>query len=297
MIEKLKLKFPGAIKDFSSCSEPERYEWFQDETGDQLGIPKSDMSKEEVGLLRLLFPFKTMDVTERNANLPKKQWSDFLYKNSSILPLTSWDAVRYTQFTVSNNDHSYLDFEEAFLAFMDGGALIIWENDLSGVLIEGENSENYDINGFSAVLNTLESDFYLKIRTFMGGFHSVNNKILDHFLMEQKGFKLSKEHLSNMKAANLPMVFPHAVMAGLEKSDSGWYIEQLLRDTKDDDELISSVKMYIECSSNASLAAKRLFIHRNSLQYRIDKFIEKTGLDIRSFQHCFTTYLAILMNN
>jgi DNA-binding PucR family transcriptional regulator len=35
---------------------------------------------------------------------------------------------------------------------------------------------------------------------------------------------------------------------------------------------------------NASLTAKRLFIHRNSLQYRIDKFIERTGIDIRQLK-------------
>jgi DNA-binding PucR family transcriptional regulator len=36
-------------------------------------------------------------------------------------------------------------------------------------------------------------------------------------------------------------------------------------------------------------------MHRNSLQYRIDKFIEKTGIDIKHFKGAVAVYLAILL--
>ncbi|MCY8607352.1 helix-turn-helix domain-containing protein, partial [Bacillus sonorensis] len=50
---------------------------------------------------------------------------------------------------------------------------------------------------------------------------------------------------------------------------------------------------YMQCNLNASLTAKRLFIHRNSLQYRIDRFIEKTGIDIRQFEEAAAVYFII----
>nr|MDH3110555.1 helix-turn-helix domain-containing protein [Bacillus altitudinis] len=40
-------------------------------------------------------------------------------------------------------------------------------------------------------------------------------------------------------------------------------------------------------------AAKALYVHRNSLQYRIDKFIERTGLDIRHFQEASAAYFMM----
>ncbi len=62
----------------------------------------------------------------------------------------------------------------------------------------------------------------------------------------------------------------------------------------DDPDLIRTIKTYIENQANATLTAKQLFMHRNSLQYRIDKFIEKTGIDIKTFHGSFFTYLACL---
>ncbi|RFU64364.1 CdaR family transcriptional regulator [Bacillus sp. V59.32b] len=296
MLKNLKLKFPRAIDSDRSCSQPANYVWFQDENGNKLGIPKSDISTEETGLLQLLFPLSQDDAFNRNTTIQKKQWHDFLYKNTDVIPLTSWNRVTYTHFTISVHDFSHADFEEALLAFMTDGALIIWQSDLTGILIEGERNPNEDGSDFSAALNMLESDFYVKIRAYVGALHPVDKELPSHLRMEHKLFMTAKQYLPDMKATNLPAVFPYAVLAGIKENETDWFIRQLLQDTKQDEELITSVKMYIECNSNASLAAKQLYIHRNSLQYRIDKFIEKTGLDIRTFNHALTAYLIILLN-
>ncbi|MBY6268509.1 helix-turn-helix domain-containing protein, partial [Parageobacillus thermoglucosidasius] len=55
------------------------------------------------------------------------------------------------------------------------------------------------------------------------------------------------------------------------------------------------IKTFFQCDLNVSLAAKKLYMHRNSLQYRIDKFIEKTGMDIKHFQGAVAVYLAMLI--
>lgn len=296
MLKKLKSQFPQAIDSDRSCSQPDNYVWLQDESGNKLGIPKSDISAEETRLLQLLFPLHNDDTFNRNTTIPKKQWHDFLYKNSDIIPLTSWNSVTYTHFTISNHDFSHEDFEEAFLAFMTDGALIIWQNHLAGILIEGERDPSANRNDFSAALNMLESDFYVKIKAYVGTLHPVDRELPSHLRMEQKLFMIANQYLPNVKAASLPAVFPYAVIAGITENETDWFTRQLLQDTKQDEELITSVKMYIECNSNASLAAKQLYIHRNSLQYRIDKFIEKTGLDIRTFNHALTAYLVILLS-
>jgi DNA-binding PucR family transcriptional regulator len=47
---------------------------------------------------------------------------------------------------------------------------------------------------------------------------------------------------------------------------------------------------------NVSLAAKKLYLHRNTLQYRVDKFIEKTGIDIKHFGNAVSIYLALMID-
>jgi DNA-binding PucR family transcriptional regulator len=63
----------------------------------------------------------------------------------------------------------------------------------------------------------------------------------------------------------------------------------------DDPEMYSSIKVFLENNLNASLTAKKLYIHRNTLQYRIDKFIDKTGIQLKDFYGAYTVFLACLL--
>lgn len=52
-----------------------------------------------------------------------------------------------------------------------------------------------------------------------------------------------------------------------------------------DKELLNTAISYINNNMNASLAAKSLYIHRNTFNYRLNKFIEETSLDIRNYNN------------
>ena len=64
-------------------------------------------------------------------------------------------------------------------------------------------------------------------------------------------------------------------MTLLPKEKREKYTNCLLENISNDKELIESIKVFFQCNLNVSLAAKQLYLHRNTLQYRIDKFIEK----------------------
>ena len=42
------------------------------------------------------------------------------------------------------------------------------------------------------------------------------------------------------------------------------------------------------------MAAERLFIHKNTLQYRLKRLADVTGLDVRKPSHAPSLYLAML---
>ena len=50
-----------------------------------------------------------------------------------------------------------------------------------------------------------------------------------------------------------------------------------------DAELMRTAECFISCSLNISAAARELYMHRNTMMYRLDKIKRSTGLDIRSF--------------
>lgn len=46
-------------------------------------------------------------------------------------------------------------------------------------------------------------------------------------------------------------------------------------------DLVRTLSVYFETGTNASEAADRLFLHRNSLLYRLERIQELTGLDLK----------------
>ena len=49
-------------------------------------------------------------------------------------------------------------------------------------------------------------------------------------------------------------------------------------------EMIETVRVFFENDLNLTAASRELFIHRNTLNYRLDKIRRDTGLDLRSFR-------------
>lgn len=62
-----------------------------------------------------------------------------------------------------------------------------------------------------------------------------------------------------------------------------------------DEEMQSTLHTFFQLDCNVSETAKRLYIHRNTLIYRIDKFKQETGLDVRSFQDAVLVKLGLLL--
>ncbi|OOM06357.1 PucR family transcriptional regulator [Clostridium saccharobutylicum] len=62
-----------------------------------------------------------------------------------------------------------------------------------------------------------------------------------------------------------------------------------------DNELINTLEQFLYCNLNISIAAKKLYIHRNTLIYRLDKIKKETGFDIRIFNEAMAFYIVLLV--
>jgi DNA-binding PucR family transcriptional regulator len=47
---------------------------------------------------------------------------------------------------------------------------------------------------------------------------------------------------------------------------------------------VNTILMIAKSNMNLSISAKKLFLHRNSLNYRIEKIESMTGIDIKTFK-------------
>ena len=61
-----------------------------------------------------------------------------------------------------------------------------------------------------------------------------------------------------------------------------------------DNEMIRTIEVFFECGLNLSESAKALYIHRNTLIYRLDKIQKVTSYDIREFNNAMIFKIIFL---
>lgn len=62
-----------------------------------------------------------------------------------------------------------------------------------------------------------------------------------------------------------------------------------------DEETIITINKFFENSLNVSETSRQLYIHRNTLVYRLDKLQKSTGLDLRVFEDAITFKIALMV--
>ena len=62
-----------------------------------------------------------------------------------------------------------------------------------------------------------------------------------------------------------------------------------------DEETLTTINKFFENSLNVSETSRQLYIHRNTLVYRLDKLQKFTGLDLRVFEDAITFKIALMV--
>ena len=62
-----------------------------------------------------------------------------------------------------------------------------------------------------------------------------------------------------------------------------------------DEETLTTIYKFFENNLNVSETSRQLFIHRNTLVYRLDKLQKSTGLDLRVFEDAITFKIALMV--
>ena len=62
-----------------------------------------------------------------------------------------------------------------------------------------------------------------------------------------------------------------------------------------DQETLFTINKFFENNLNVSETSRRLFVHRNTLVYRLEKIKRQTGLDLRRFDHAIVFQVALMV--
>ncbi len=144
--------------------------------------------------------------------------------------------------------------------------------------------ENTDEVNLFDLFNMINTELYLDVRGFMSKeFDLVDNDYLmwtiDSFLQyrDSKYLITEKDLLLEKMGYDNPMIK-----------------KNILKSYYNDHNCMNMLKVFFECNLNTSKAADLLYMHRNTLINKLDRFIETTGYDIRNFQDAAIIYTLIM---
>lgn len=120
--------------------------------------------------------------------------------------------------------------------------------------------------------------------------HSAENAKISACLAERLGFKNGYFKYEKMVIYDLINGLRRDFLEKLFSSIDNNFLN-ILRDR----ELINTAEEFLRCDLNISEAARRLYIHRNTLLYRIEKIKLITGLDIKAFEEAMVFKLLLIV--
>lgn len=207
---------------------------------------------------------------------------------------------------------------------MDFG--IYLEDDVSIIFISIEEQLNTSINLHeieNKIINFFEiSDIkiytYMYPNKFIGVltkqvYKNIELKYLDYFKEDMVKCGVGKlvnvtVACNSYEQAKLALMYPKSrncritlaknisleiMMENIDKNTKDEYVSDILSNLDNDE--IELLKLYYDNNISLKLTSECLYIHKNTLQYRLDKIKSKIGLDPRNFKDSTKLYIAIIL--
>ncbi|MGV3006590.1 helix-turn-helix domain-containing protein [Streptococcus pluranimalium] len=247
-----------------------------------LHLPKSDLTEREMALIQLLAPNVEEEVTTNS-------WLSFL-QGEAALPITKTDLqLVYLHHSTSLPE----DLRELLEAIFPNSLLVTkLSNQQSLLVLDASDTQDTSVV-IKDILPTVESDFGISLKVFIGNaWIGFSEQDLQTTLTEE--YKLFQTY-DDVNAQQSVTTFSQALLWAMAKEKEIDELSQrllsLMDKLKDGRELVTA--MWQE-HGNLVQTAQRLFIHRNSLQYRLDKCYQATGLNLKDLDDLALAYLLIL---
>ncbi|MFP7494855.1 helix-turn-helix domain-containing protein [Terribacillus saccharophilus] len=289
MLEELEKLFPGVVKmeSFESIDTSD-YHWLRMEDGEMVGFPANQLNNRELALLHLI----GSPMSHPNGSSLDTAWHELLLERGKSEGLDKdplyENGCRFVFFKIEGHIKAEA-FQEAIDNLTDDPLAYIWFTKQTGLIVE---SRQADFIVYEEILDMLMYDLSASLRLFISPWQSSAENAAAQYPWLSKAYQQfdaqSAKHVLYFQDA-----VPDLISALLSETDRQNIVHHILQGMHEDDELLRTVRMYFLCNQNLTLTAKKLYIHRNSLNYRLEKLTEKTGLDIRRFQDAFALYLAL----
>lgn len=178
--------------------------------------------------------------------------------------------------------------EELFMILSDFfSALDIFKvSDNTGLIIVDGFPEHFD-DEFLEILDLITHDLNLKLEFLIGNIHTTSKETPVTFKKEHEYLKHLDEKFQYLSQIYIEKTLPQTIELELLYPS----VYELI---KKDHEIQDMIQKLWETDGNVAQSASELYIHRNTLIYRLNKFQEDTQLDLKNSNDRLIGYLLTL---
>ncbi len=162
-----------------------------------------------------------------------------------------------------------------------------------------EDVELKDLENLArSIADTLSSEFYTRVNVGIGTIVTGIRELSESFKNAKTALEVGKVFdtdkaivcYETLGIARLIYHLPEPLCEGFLK-------EVFQRGSIDslDHETLFTIQKFFENNLNVSETSRKLFVHRNTLVYRLEKIKKLTGLDLREFDHAIIFKIALMV--
>lgn len=288
MIHHLSTLYPDSLLNppQDKILDPENY-YLVKKDMDKLYINKDSLNFSEIELLNLLTKDKNVESKSRNP-------FEKLIFDGVVDDLLTVKKVRFVYLQTNHLEiESFNIWKKTLMdSLIDVADVIFISTNLSLVVFNTNHLEKNLLADFSEVIQSLDQDFNLLTLGMIGQTINVNPQTKAIFEYEKELFL---KFIDTHKIEGITMLSDlliHNVGAEFKKSST--QLPTLLNYLYEEKEIQQLIYALFQNDGNLSQTANALYLHRNTLSYRIEQLYQKTGFDLMYLPDLIICYLLIV---
>ncbi|MDR2817623.1 MAG: helix-turn-helix domain-containing protein [Oscillospiraceae bacterium] len=186
--------------------------------------------------------------------------------------------------------------------FPDGQKDFIFNISENEIVIVKEIKPGLEAKDFEklarSIVDTLSGEFYTKVVVGIGKVVSGIKEVARSFREAQSAIDIGKVFDTEKPIVNYDNLGIARLIYQLPPTLCEMYLKEVFKRGSIEGleyETLFTIQKFFENNLNVSETARNLFVHRNTLVYRLEKIKKMTGLDLREFEHAIVFKVALMV--
>lgn len=180
---------------------------------------------------------------------------------------------------------------------------VVLVKDVSNLEINSQKNEielEEELEGIAmSLVDSLHMEAMVKVRVGYGNMVTQIQDIAQSFQEAKMALQVGKVFYAEKDTISYGKLGIGRLIYQLPMSLCNMFIKEVFGDkipeVLDDEEAMSTIGKFFENNLNISETARQLYVHRNTLVYRLERIEKEIGLDIRKFDDAMTFRIAVMV--